>query len=174
MMRFEKPEGKQNGFSYIINILCIMLIAFILVYGINTFVLMRIEVYGASMEDTLHEGDTRLVLRTKNVKVDDIIVFYWHDPDYMPDNLIKRVIAVEGETVTRDGYVIKVQSVDGTERIAHTGFAGSWGTTAEAEFGNSVTIPTGYLFVMGDNINISYDSTEFGAVPISAVIGRVI
>ena len=40
------------------------------------------------------------------------------------------------------------------------------------ETGN-ITIPEGYLFVMGDNRGGSSDSREFGCIPLSKVEGRV-
>ncbi len=35
-------------------------------------------------------------------------------------------------------------------------------------------IPEGYVYVLGDNLARSYDSREFGPVPIDRVVGKVI
>ena len=37
-----------------------------------------------------------------------------------------------------------------------------------------VKVPKGHVFVLGDAINRSYDSRQFGTVPVSRVCGRVI
>ena len=39
---------------------------------------------------------------------------------------------------------------------------------------SSVTVPEGYVFVMGDNRGASQDSRLVGVVPVSAIIGKVI
>jgi signal peptidase I len=37
-----------------------------------------------------------------------------------------------------------------------------------------LTVPSGHVFVLGDAYTRSYDSRHFGAVPIDAIIGRVV
>lgn len=38
----------------------------------------------------------------------------------------------------------------------------------------NIKIPDGYCFVLGDNVNSSYDSQSFGYLPLSRIVGRVI
>jgi signal peptidase I len=82
------------------------------------------------------------------------------------DDLIKRVVAVGGETVTvSDGRV----EVDG--EALDEAYVASGG--AMGDFG-SVTVPEGHVFVMGDNRNSSLDSRRFGAIPVDEIVGEAL
>jgi len=79
---------------------------------------------------------------------------------------IKRVIGLPGETVEgRDGHVY----VDG-EYLYEPYLAGRGPTGA---FG-PVKVPSGRLWVMGDNRDESRDSRFFGPIPAAKVVGRTI
>ncbi len=82
-----------------------------------------------------------------------------------PDTaLIKRVIAVGGETIeVRDNQVL----VDG-EAISEPYLRPG---VVMPPFG-PVTVPAGEVFVMGDNRNQSEDSRRFGPIPVGDIIGR--
>lgn len=79
-------------------------------------------------------------------------------------DFIKRVIAVEGDTIEgRDGGVfVNGEPVD--EPYLEPGMETS-------SFG-PVEIPAGSIFVMGDNRGNSDDSRNFGPVPVDTVVGR--
>ena len=68
--------------------------------------------------------------------------------------IVKRVIATEGETVTIDfeGGIVYVDGVALDEPYTLEP------THRRIDFGDSVTVPEGCLFVMGDNRNGSTDS----------------
>ncbi|HYO61151.1 MAG TPA: signal peptidase I [Actinomycetota bacterium] len=79
-------------------------------------------------------------------------------------DFIKRVIAVEGDTVEgRDGRVyVNGEPVD--EPYLADG-------TETSPFG-AVDIPKGMIFVMGDNRGNSDDSRAFGPIPVDEVVGH--
>ena len=82
----------------------------------------------------------------------------------VPDDLIKRVMALPGETIEiRDNTVfINGNPID--EPYLSPG-------VIMADFGPQ-TIPDGTVFVMGDNRSSSHDSRKFNAISQSSIVGR--
>ncbi|QKW21754.1 signal peptidase I [Kitasatospora sp. NA04385] len=122
-----------------------------------------------SMSPTLAIGDTVLARTGGSVGRGDIVVF--QDEDWGNATLVKRVVAVGGDTV----------SGDRAGRIAVNGHQVSEPYLAPAEMGTtefSVTVPEGRLFLLGDFRGNSLDSRShldvaFGSVPASGVKARV-
>jgi signal peptidase I len=85
-------------------------------------------------------------------------------PSQGDELLIKRVIALPGETVEiRDGHVyINGQQLQEpfTEEATRPGRY------------SEVTVPPLHVFVLGDNRDRSNDSRSFGPVPIENIVGR--
>jgi signal peptidase I len=128
-----------------------------------------------SMEPTLHEGDRVLVnklsYRLHDVNRGDIVVFERPESETINGagesdvrDLIKRVIALEGETVeARDGVVY----IDG-HRLEEPYLPE--GTVTDMP--ESYTVPEGHVFVMGDNRGNSHDSRAFGGIDVDTIVGR--
>jgi signal peptidase I len=81
---------------------------------------------------------------------------------------VKRVIAVEGHTVDlKDGQVL-IDGVPASEPY-------TYGKPSEPQsFPLPVTIPAGYVWVMGDNRTDSGDSRTFGPIPVTSIHGRAV
>jgi signal peptidase I len=120
-----------------------------------------------SMEDTLLIGDRVLVNKqNRDANVGDIVVFHRPPGDAAATikDLIKRVIAVEGQTVeARDGKLY----VDG--KPVDEPYLEPGTTTVMDE---PVEVKRGYIFVMGDNRGQSRDSRYFGPIKKSSIIGH--
>jgi signal peptidase I len=119
------------------------------------------------MAPTYSEGDEVLVEKLSRGARDPergaVVVFRRPDSDEL---MIKRVVALGDQTVAiRDG-VLTVDGQHPTEPYVDRIVAGSY-------FG-PVQVPAGAVFVLGDKRLGSVDSRTFGAVPIDAVIGRVV
>jgi signal peptidase I len=124
------------------------------------------RVSGDSMVPSLLDGDYILVTHGYHVAVrGDIVVFREIGPTG-PSEVVKRVVAVPGDTVT---VVDGVAKIDGGPEIPKhaivTGGGGSFGPT---------TVPPGRIYVLGDNRPASYDSRFRGPIPLSSVIGRAV
>jgi len=87
------------------------------------------------------------------------------------NNMIKRVAAVEGQSVTVIEDLVFVDGIlHNSEKI--TG-AGEIEISDEYNL-NTFVVPEGKLFLVGDNIEFSYDSRDFGFVDTKDVIGKAV
>ncbi|HET6351160.1 MAG TPA: signal peptidase I, partial [Coriobacteriia bacterium] len=83
------------------------------------------------------------------------------------DDIVKRVIAVAGDTVE---VVDDVPIVNGVpEHRADVIIVPSAGVTMPLH-----TVPAGTIFVMGDNRPVSLDSRFIGPIPLSKIRGKVV
>jgi signal peptidase I len=175
--------------------------ALILALILKTFFIQAFYIPSGSMRNTLHVNDRILVEKWSywfgDVKRGDIVVF--DDPDHWlaeedalsPSNmltkvlakvglyptgghLVKRVIGIGGDTVacTRAG-VLKVNG----QPLAEHSYVTLARTSCDTPF--RVIVPTGHLWVMGDNRRDSADSRAHqgdpggGFIPEHDVVGKV-
>jgi signal peptidase I len=127
------------------------------------------------MEQTIKTGDMvfseKVSYYFRTPGRGDIVTF--DDPEVAGRTLIKRVIAVGGQTVDLidgsvyvDGQKLDEPYTSGKESypLAHTA------SGVDVTF--PYTVPAGGLWVMGDNRTASQDSRYFGSIPTSSVTGR--
>ena len=133
---------------------------------ISTLVLPVFRTYGDAMQPTLNEGQLVVTLRTTKVKSGDLICFYYNNKV-----LIKRVIAVGGDTVNIDWHGnVSVNDVKLDEPyITEKAFG-------ECNVSLPFKVPLSKVFVMGDNRSASVDSrhTEVGCISQEQIIGKLI
>lgn len=138
------------------------------------FLFKPFQMVGQSMAPTYNNGAyliTNVYDSQKSViNRGDIIVF--KAPTYPQKDFLKRVVALPGETVmTQNGDVyVASQKLDENQYIAVSvkTFPGAF-----LKDGQSVTVPTGQYFVLGDNRPYSSDSREWGFVPQANIISKV-
>jgi len=112
-------------------------------------------------------------LGASRVRRGDIVVF--PRPGQGGVDYIKRVIALEGETVEMRGGRVWVDGRRLEEPYFHRD---PWALEVRATRGGKpfrlppVTVPPGHLFVLGDNRFNSVDSRHFGFVPEASVKSR--
>jgi signal peptidase I len=184
--------------------------------SLRAFVVEAFEISSGSMIPTLEVGDRALVgkyaygaripfserslVRWAEPKRGEVVVF--SDPRQGID-LIKRVVAVGGDTVELRGDVLLVNGqpvprrrVDGACRFEDRSAPGQPWTQERCEawletlgghtyrtvyspghapaYMPKVTVPAGHIFLLGDHRDNSGDSRYFGAVPSSRVRGRAL
>ena len=178
----EKKKSKSMSFYDTVEILAISIVAVVLLF---TFVARITSVVGGSMNTTFEDGDKVVVSKLfYTPETGDVIVF--QQPDgFFSEPLIKRVIATGGQTLKIDFDRWKVY-VDGKE-LDEDYINRKAGETMKRDNYYSyyaelldetgtMTIPEGYIFVMGDNRNGSSDSRFAGVGLVSEhdVMGKVI
>ncbi len=169
LIEYNKSVRREAYFNVVFCVFLVALLLVLLYY--KTFVFMVVSVKGDSMYDTLNNGDLLIADKTVSCSRGDIIVFY--DKEINDEALIKRVIAVGGDTVwSQNGYVyIGYTDNNGetvTERLNEDYVYTSGITNVK-----STVVPENCVFVLGDNRGVSHDSRYFGAVSRNSVLGVV-
>ncbi|MEV7202230.1 signal peptidase I [Streptomyces griseoluteus] len=200
-----RPE-KQRSFWKELPIL--VGIALVLALLIKTFLVQAFSIPSDSMQNTLQQGDRVLVDKLtpwfgSEPERGEVVVF--HDPGQwlageptpeqnavqkalswiglMPSaeekDLIKRVIGVGGDTVECEGSApLKVNGKALDEPYVYPGNTPCSVDDQGGQF--KVTVPKGYIWVMGDHRQNSRDSRynqtdeNHGMVPVKDVVGRAI
>lgn len=149
----EKKPKNSKTVGNIYDIVSVVVSAVAVIAIVFTFVTRVLVVSGASMNPTLNNGDTVAISSLKrSFDYGDIVIVA--QPNAMHKTLIKRVIAVGGQTVDIDaekGVVyVDGKALDEKYTLEPTYTAGN------VDF--PTTVPEGCLFVMGDNRNDSTDS----------------
>lgn len=180
-----KPENKKSVVrEYIEAIAWAIILALI----IRTFIVQAFRIPSGSMEDTLLVGDFLLANKfiygakvpflnvrlpaIQKPKQGDIVIFkYPRDPS---KDFIKRVVATQGQTVEiREKEVFvdgrKVLEPPKSKHIYPDILPSS--ISMRDNFG-PVVVPSGCLFVMGDNRDNSQDSRYWGMLPFDNVKGK--
>ena len=143
---------------------------------IFTFIVRLAIVDGPSMMNTLEDSDALIVSDLAfEPKYGDIVVFQKLKSSEGEKALVKRVIATENQVVDIDFDTWTV-TVDGVpiDEEDYRYLATDRRVTSEYDF--PVTVPEGYVFVMGDNRNHSMDSRSktIGFVDTREIFGRVL
>ncbi len=147
--------------------------AVLLIVLVFAFIIRMMGVQGPSMRQTLQDGDRLMVLDaplTGGYRRGDIVVA--NKASFSEDSIIKRVIAVGGQTVDID-FSAGVVYVDGVAQ--EEDYINDRTYTAEGMV-FPLTVPEGSVFLMGDNRNMSTDSRDprIGIVDERCLIGRAV
>jgi signal peptidase I len=178
----------------------LLVVAVVLAIVLQAFAVKPYRIPSSSMEPTLHVGDRVLVDRfSKRIlghepKVGNIIVFHppaGADPQSpvcgassqgqgsstpcsrptrqkSSQSFIKRVVGVGGDRIAlRGGHVIR-NGKPAAESFAAPCDPGS----GACDFPTPITVPKGYVYLLGDNRGNSDDSRFWGPVPLDWVIGK--
>ncbi|MFZ5815101.1 MAG: signal peptidase I [Bacillota bacterium] len=144
-----------------------VVVALLVALVIRSFLVQLYVVDGESMYPTLHHGDrllvNKMVYRLREPKPGEIIVV--EDPANPRRQLIKRVVAVEGETVEVRNRVVFVDGRPLKETFTNP-------TSVHFKDVAPSKVPEGHVYVMGDNRGGSLDSRMLGPIQRSKIEGK--
>lgn len=156
--------------SQVRETLVMIALAFGLAMAVRATVAQAYEIPSESMEPAIMTDDRvfaeKLSVHFRTPEYGDVVVI--DDPTGGPIPFVKRVIALEGQSVdVRDGSVW-VDGVRLDEPYTH-------GLPSEPDHVTlPLTVPPDHLWVMGDNRTRSKDSRYFGPVPVSSIRARAL
>lgn len=157
----------------------VVTIAVVAALGVRVFLFQQYFIDGPSMEGTLSPQDRVLVNKLSyslhDVNRGDVVVFDRVTSADQHDDLIKRVIALPGETlevrsctVFIDGVRLEEPYLD-AELLSMSDPVAQCGTHTDVF---ATEVPDGMVFVMGDNRPQSFDSRDFGPIDVDKIRGR--
>lgn len=171
----EKAAKEKNGITgTVFDLVSVFATACVAVALAFMFIFRTVGVIGTSMWPTLDTND-RIILTASygEPEYGDIVVTCQPDSsEEIPDVLVKRVIATEGQTVDID-FEKGIVYVDGAALDEPYTAEPTW---EEEDFRGPVTVPEGCVFVMGDNRNHSTDSRDnrIGFISEEYIMGRAL
>jgi signal peptidase I len=183
----------------VVETILFLIVAVVVVVVVQMFAIKPYRIPSASMEPTLDVGDRVLVDRFSHrvlghdVKVGDVVVFHppagadapspvcgaqdqgqgtatpcgKPTPQESGQTFIKRVVAVGGDRIAlHEGHVVR------NGKPAREPFIRPCASGADCDFRQEITVPTGQVYLLGDNRGNSDDSRFWGPVPDAWIIGK--
>jgi signal peptidase I len=191
----KRPRLKDLPGGQVTELIVIVIMALAIALAVQWLLVKPYRIPSGSMEPTLDVGQRVLVNRLSHrlgadPAVGDVITFHppkgadelpprcgaaradgqpcpRPTPEQSDQTFIKRVVGVGGDRIAvRDGQVIR------NGRATREPFINPCAGGQGCDMPRALTVPRGYVFVMGDNRGASDDSRFWGPVPDSWVIGE--
>ncbi len=165
-------EPKESAAPYIAFAIVVAALLIVLIVNVlRVTYTFAVDVTGSSMEDTIHGGDIVYALRSFDAERGDIVIIdVQGDPGFDPntENIIKRLIAKEGDCVKCEEGVVYVKPAGGEYAPLDEPY--TKGVTPDF---SEIAVGEGEIFFLGDHRDVSRDSTEVGTRLYSDIIGVV-
>lgn len=161
-------RNKKRSLKGIGKFVVLLALMWCVVYCITHFLYGFIIVDGSSMTNTLHDQQVGIIQKWsihEKVQRGDIIVFF---SDELDEYLIKRMIALPGDTIKIESGVVTVNGEVIDEPYIKEPMDDYDSDTPEVA---EMTIADDEFFAMGDNRNGSYDCRELGPAPMEKLEG---
>lgn len=180
-------EKKDGGFlGDLMDLLESVIVSIFAVMLVFTFLFCTADVDGTSMVPTLADNDRLLVNRIdKDYEQGDILIIdsdkarlldesgNIYEQEGLKKRIVKRLIAKGGQQIDID-FSQGVVYVDG-EALTEP-YINNLTTRDNCAFTYPLTVPEGYVYVLGDNRSVSRDSRDekVGLIPEKNIVGKVI
>lgn len=176
-----ETQKSHSVFKALRDWLVVIIIALSAALLVRIYVLQQFYISGPSMETTLFQDNRVLVnkmsYRLHGVRRGDVVVFdrvTTSDGVVAHDDLIKRVIGIEGDTVEIKKCDVFINGSKIDEEYLDSEAQSLQDLTARCRLVDMPTVKVAkdQLFVMGDNRSESFDSRAFGTISEDLVVGR--
>ena len=167
-----KEKPKKSLEHTVVELVSIISSSIVAIMVIFTFMFRIVGVSGPSMEETLQDGDWLIVSAfiTEPERGDIVIIT---QPNAFNEPIVKRVIAIEGDTIDIDfeNATVKING-----KIINEPYLGSPTSIDEGAWQYPITLKEGQVFVMGDNRMHSSDSRspDIGLIEEHYILGQVL
>lgn len=159
-MKKEKKAEEEQPFSWkreIISWIEILVVAALLAFFINTFIIANSRVPSGSMENTIMTKDrvigSRLTYRFQEPERGDVAIFIWPDsPKGKKINYVKRIIGLPGDIIDIKNGAVYLNNSDTPLDEPYLK------EPMKPEKPMHFEVPEGCYFMMGDNRNNSIDA----------------
>jgi len=170
-------EEIGSGARAFVDWIVVVAVALTVAFLVRGFLLAHFVVDGSSMDSTLATGDrvfvNKLSYRLHDPNRGDVVVLLQINGATERD-LIKRVVALPGETIQMTNCEVRITEVGETEpRVLNEPYLDRdvISATCGGDF-DPVSVPDEHVFVMGDNRSGSQDSRNLGPIAESDLVGR--
>ena len=125
------------------------------------------------------EAPSKSILSAFEADMDNPVASYDYEPkgifakfsyyvlEFSKTSYIKRVIGIEGDHIKIEDGKVYLNGEELEEPYLRDGI------TTESSLFTDITVPEGYVFVMGDNRSHSTDSRSFGCIPVEKIESKV-
>lgn len=166
----EKPATAMDSVSQLYDWVQCLVAALLFCVLLFSFFVRIIGIVGNSMLPTFQDGNSVVISKLfYTPEQGDVVVL---SKKTLEKPIIKRVIAVEGQTISIDfdKHIVYVDGVALDEPYILEPI------TESLDFNGKVTVPENCVFVMGDNRNDSLDSrfSQIGFVDEREIMGKVL
>lgn len=168
--------GKQKAdpWNAVFAIVCCLLIALLLLDFVFVRDFFGVEISGVSMENTLDSGDWLYADKTAEPKRGDIVIIdvsaYREEFRFSGDNIIKRLIGMEGDAIRITGGKV-YRRLAGTEEFVL--LKEDYALDATFSERTEIEVGEGEIFFLGDNRRNSTDSRAVGCLKKTDIKGVV-
>jgi signal peptidase I len=174
-------KDHQHGLKVIREWVVVVGVALGIALLVRGFLLQQFYISGPSMESTMFQDNRVLVnklsYRLHDIRRGDVVVFDRITTDgevVQHDDLIKRVIALPGETIEIHECVVSIDGKELPEPYLNDYDVQQVNLEDRCrvpELG-PIKVSEDHIFVMGDNRPQSFDSRMFGEIETELVVGR--
>lgn len=178
----QKPGTAASSLLFIWDFLKVIIVALVIILPIRYFVFQPFIVSGSSMEPNFHNGQYLVIDELSYrfhapARGDVLVLRYPKDPKQY---FIKRIIGLPGEKIRVEGGHITIYNAEHPDgfRLSESYLSGQNITLPHDSTivggKNIITLGTDEYFMMGDNRLASSDSRDWGPLPKTEIIGKVL